>query len=462
MAKTRGRPAAKATVAVVDPSETTKSVGPKTQLNPEETSPPRVFITPENLSTEARIVTLENPRFAKPDRYLVCPERGFHEFKRIAAPKSTPRSWLLVSDDDAAASTTEDTIKDEGKSKEADSTSRDGYVVKAPDLFVATPIDSLFMILPALAPPPPPKNSATPKRLFLSSDDYVDTLASISPHLRKFLGTGKLRVQLERRMAAVCDTVEAGDESMFRLNEDKLCGELLRKAKKMAGYELPASMEEKLIRKALEAPVLSIKRDESAVGGSQDVHSTQPASEISTPQTESQDSQATDLTSDTTATSLSEDSTAATSVSDDQSEAAKDGKTTPQPIDAPGGVAELLRLRTAFFVICSNYLAPHLSDMLKNTILSPSSPIDFKPLDTHIAHLTKLRQDALAARSLGDYSRKRAMVGDDEELEARAEKKRKQDEEDKRKKAGESRGVKNLKKVNTTGMKKMSDFFKKK
>ncbi|PQE25891.1 ribonuclease H2 subunit B protein [Rutstroemia sp. NJR-2017a BBW] len=444
MAKTRGRPAAKATVAVVDPSETTKSVGPKAQLNPEEKSPPRVFITPENLSTEARIVTLENPRFAKPDRYLVCPERGFHEFKRIAAPKSTPRSWLLVSDDDAAASTTEDTIKDEGKSKEADSTSRDGYVVKAPDLFVATPIDSLFMILPALAPPPPPKNSATPKRLFLSSDDYVDTLASISPYLRNFLGTGKLRVQLERRMAAVCDTVEAGDESMFRLNEDKLCGELLRKAKKMAGYELPASMEEKLIRKALEAPVLSIKRDESAVGGSQD------------------DSQATDLTSDTTATSLSEDSTAATSVSDDQSEAAKDGKTTPQPIDAPDGVAELLRLRTALFFICSNYLAPHLSDMLKNTILSPSSPIDFKPLDTHIAHLTKLRQDALAARSLGDYSRKRAMVGDDEELEARAEKKRKQDEEDKRKKAGESRGVKNLKKVNTTGMKKMSDFFKKK
>ena len=40
--------------------------------------------------------------------------------------------------------------------------------------------------------------------------------------------------------------------------------------------------------------------------------------------------------------------------------------------------------------------------------------------------------------------------------------KRKKDEEDKRQKAGESRGVKNLKKVNVTGMKKMSDFFKKK
>ena len=51
---------------------------------------------------------------------------------------------------------------------------------------------------------------------------------------------------------------------------------------------------------------------------------------------------------------------------------------------------------------------------------------------------------------------------DDDEDESRAEKKRKKDEEEKRKKAGESRGVKNLKKVNTAGMKKMSDFFKKK
>ncbi|KAM3071246.1 hypothetical protein ACMFMF_007719 [Clarireedia jacksonii] len=457
MVKTRGRPATKAAVAVTDASETTKSVGPKVQLNPEETSPPRVFITPENLSTEARILTLQNPRFAKHDRYIVCPERGFHEFKRILAPKSTPRSWLLVSDDDSATSTNKGTTKDEGEPKEVDSTSKDGYVMKAPDLFVATPIDSLFMILPALAPLPPTKNSETPKH-----DDYFDTLTSASPHLRTFLGTGKLRVQLERRMTAVCDTVEAGDELMFRLNEDKLCAELLRKAKKMAGHELPASMEEKLIRKALEAPVLSIKREQSAIGGSQDDHSTLPASEIPTPRTDSQDSQATDSSGDTTATSLSKASTTATSVSDDQAEAAKDEKTSPQPVDASDGVAELLRLRTAFFFICSNYLAPHLSDMLKKTILSPSSPIDFKPLDTHLAHLTKLRQDALAARSLGDYSRKRAMVGNDEEAEARAEKKRKQDEDDKKKKAGESRGVKNLKKVNTTGMKKMSDFFKKK
>jgi hypothetical protein len=102
---------------------------------------------------------------------------------------------------------------------------------------------------------------------------------------------------------------------------------------------------------------------------------------------------------------------------------------------------------------------PHLSETLKKLIASQPSTVDFAPLDSHLAHLAKLRQDALAARSLGDYSRKRAL---DEDNETRAEKKQKLDEEEKRKKAGESRGVKALKKVNVTGMKKMSDFFKKK
>ena len=49
-----------------------------------------------------------------------------------------------------------------------------------------------------------------------------------------------------------------------------------------------------------------------------------------------------------------------------------------------------------------------------------------------------------------------------EEEDERAEKRRKTEAEEKAKKASVSRGVKNLMKVNTTGMKKMSDFFKKK
>jgi hypothetical protein len=211
---------------------------------------------------------------------------------------------------------------------------------------------------------------------------------------------------------------------------------------------LPPSMEEKLVRKTLEAPMLGIKRDESSMHESTNE---EDAADIT-------DTQTTVSSVQTPATSFSEASTAATSLTEESETVQKAVPPCP-PITAPEGVAELLRLRTALLMICSKYLIPHLSETLKTLIVSQSSTIDFAPLDSHLAHLAKLRQDALAARSLGDYSRKRAL---DEDNETRAEKKQKLDEEEKRKKAGESRGVKALKKVNVTGMKKMSDFFKKK
>ncbi|KAI9644692.1 hypothetical protein NHQ30_006718 [Ciborinia camelliae] len=456
VAKTRGRPATKAVAVETD---TSKAADPKVKLQPDDANPPRVFILPKDISTEARIVTLENPRYAKDSRYLVCPNQGFNEFTRISAPKTTPRSWLLVPEEESTASLSDEVLKD--KSNDKEEYSAKGYVTKGADLFIATPIDSLFIILPALAPLSTTKVSDPPKKLFLSGEDYIDKLISISPHLGSFLRTGPLRTSLERRMASVCDTVDAGDETMFRINEEKLSKELLQKAKKMVKHGLPASMEEKLVRKALDIPVLSIKRgEESTQEGLKEEASTSAESGYSTPQTDSQDGQTIDSSADTTASS--ETSTAVTSVSGDLADAPDDEKISIPSIDAPEGVADLLRIRTAFFFICSNYIAPHLGDLLKKYLKSSTSPVDFSPLDSHLAYLTKLRQDALAARSMGDYSRKRAMVGDDEEIETRAEKKRKQDEEDKRKKAGESRGVKNLKKVNTSGMKKMSDFFKKK
>lgn len=89
---------------------------------------------------------------------------------------------------------------------------------------------------------------------------------------------------------------------------------------------------------------------------------------------------------------------------------------------------------------------------------APEIPIDFKLLNDHLKHLADLRAEALASRSLGDFSRKRN-AEDDDASESRAEKKRRLEEEEKKKKAAESRGVRELKKVNTSGMKKMSDFF---
>ena len=87
------------------------------------------------------------------------------------------------------------------------------------------------------------------------------------------------------------------------------------------------------------------------------------------------------------------------------------------------------------------------------------TPVDFTPLEEHLKHIASLRAEALASRSLSDFSRKRSTMEDEDAAETKAEKKRKLEEEEKRKKAGESRGVRDLKKVNVTGMKKMSDFF---
>ncbi|KAK0117686.1 hypothetical protein ONS95_012015 [Cadophora gregata] len=438
--KTRGRPSTKTAKAATEP-KAPDSTAAKVQLSTESSNPPHLFVLPKDLSKDARIVTLENPRYFSDDRYVICPERGFYEFTKVAAPRTTPRSWLL--------SVTEGPEnREEIDEKDDKLTDSEGYVMKTASLLVATPMDPLFMVLSALSPLPTTKSSEPAKKLFLSGYDYFEKMSKVSPQFANFSRIESIRQLLESRMAAVCDTVEAGDETMYRLNEEKLLGELMKKAQKMIEKGLPASMEEKLVRKALDPPMLSMKRDDSSLS--------EPAKEdgAATPDTQT-------TVSDTAASSFSETSTAATSFSEDsQLSITPDKAAEPSPIEAPEGVAELLRLRTALFFICSAYLAPHITESLKKLLSTSISTVDFAPLDTHLAHLAKLRQDALASRSLGDFSRKRSMAAEDGET--RAEKKRKADEDEKRKKANQSKGVQALKKVNVSGMKKMSDFFKKK
>ena len=428
-----------ATKTVAEATDLAKSITPKVQLGPESTNPPHLFILPEKLSPVARIIDIENPRHVENDRYLVCPEGGFYEFTRVAAPRTTPRSWLLSPQ-----------VEEDGDRNDASK----GFVTKVADLYIATPVDPMFIILPALAPHCRSSDTESAKTLFLSSDDYLESVTNVSPDLSSLVRIEALRKRLERRMAVVCDTVDGGGETMYRLNKDKLVKELLEKARRMVEKGLPTSMEEKFIRKALEVPMLSMKRDTSTL--SELVNEEEPLRAVLRPETptELSDTQHSDFTAPT---SLSAPTTAATSFSED----IHSSKIALPPINAPDGVANLLRLRTALNFICSSYLASHLFEALKRLFLSPTSTVDFGPLDAHLAHLTKLRQEVVAARSLGDYSKKRSMNEDDEDLESRTEKKRKRDEEEKRKKAGESRGVRDLKKVNVSGMKKMSDFFKK-
>lgn len=437
--KTRGRTSTK---SATNESKATESTAAKAPLSTESTNPPHLFVLPRDLGKDARIVTLENPRYLSNDRYVVCPEKGFYEFTKVAAPKTTPRSWLLSPDPG-------DEVEKEAET-ETENEKPEGFVMRTANLLVATPIDPLFMVLSALSPLPTTRSSEPAKRLFLSSFDYMEKMAKGSPHFADFSRVESIRALLESRMASVCDTVEAGDEVMYRLSEEKLLGELLKKAEKMTKNGLPVSMEEKFVRKALDPPMLSIKRETSSLSEST------TKEEAATPDTHAP--------TDSAVTSFSEvsgASTAATSFSEAAPTIAE--IETPKdlpPINAPDGVAELLRIRIALFFICSAYIAPHITESLTKLLSSPASTFDFAPLDAHLAHLAKLRQEALASRSMGDFSRKRSMAAEDGET--RAEKKRKQDEDEKKMKASQSRGVQQLKKVNTTGMKKMSEFFKKK
>ncbi|KAF7549746.1 hypothetical protein G7046_g8242 [Stylonectria norvegica] len=438
MAKTRATKAAPAS----KPTDDSKTQQSKHNLSPQSENPSKLFILPTKASPGAQIVTLPNPRHARPARYLVCPETGIYEFTRVSAPKTTPRSWLIETRPHTATEDTKD-----------DSVDAKAEVSMGAELFLATAIDPVFLVVPALADVKASKGSDEQKRLFLSSEDHFDHLPTESSHLSEILRCEKTRKLIERRMGAICDTVDAGDDSMFRLNEGKLVTVVLEKAKRMSKGGLPQSMEDKFVRKALEAPIRIQKR---VMNTSQGIPITENAeSQGSTPKTESNESQSTVASAETTDTADSQPSTTATSFTEEPT--ASDGIFSA--ISASAEIFELQRLRVAFSFICSSYIAPTLATKLEDSLAKlETSSINFTPLNEYLAELAKLRAEAVSARSVGDY---RKHGRDEEDDEVRAEKKRKLEEE-KRRKASQSRGVRDLKKVNTAGMKKMSDFFKKK
>lgn len=424
-----------------------------------EQVPARILILPRDSSPDARICTLAHPRLLTPTRYYYCPTMGLYEFTRISASKGGCDSWLIgrqtaLTCDGERSVPVADTAENPPSSLATGDIDRqravaDGYIVGSPELFIATPIDPLFLVIPSFltqssAKQPPQLNS-----LFLSSEDLLDRLLAKSEHLEHIIAPQYIRRRMEQRMSCVCDLVEAGDEKMYRLNPDKLLKELRSKASRILAMGLPASIEEKFIQKALEAPVIGVKRMESSF--LKDEKESQE--EINTSDPIRSDTTSSESSSTTTRAPVSAASTG-TDITSPELEASEKGS-----IDIP----RLLRLRTILSFIISTYLPPVLAHALTSRLSSTENSLEFTLLDEHLAHLKSLKVKALASRPLSDFSRKRGLEDDgDEAAEIRAEKKRKKDEEDKRNKAGESRGVKNLKKADVSGMKKMSAFFGKK
>ena len=261
-------------------------------------------------------------------------------------------------------------------------------------------------------------------------------------HVRYMLQHGKKMV--EAAAEKICDTIDAGDEKMVRVNADKVLRLMWQKAEAVVDKGLPASLEEKFVIRALEIPVVSVKREQSTVTATTE----QPVAgaESEDFQIERADSQSTIASSNASAV-FSEVSVASS--------------TTTVVSEGPSSdIKRLQCLRIAFQFILAFYLPAKISSHLQDRLHASKDP-DFGPLDQRLKHIADLKAEAQASRSLGDFSRKRGNADDDEAAEERTEKKRRLDEEEKRKKANESRGVRDLKKVNVTGMKKMSSFFTK-
>ena len=391
--------------------------------------PLRLVIAPKNLSSSARFISLATPTDASPKRYLFCPTAGVFELTKVDVPKHDPRSILFAPDESAEVT----------RRPQAGAVSN-GYINKTTEYMTATPYDLCFAFLGIVA-------DSGKSNLFQSLDDFLDSAHEIAD-----LGyiVQKSRDLAESAIDAVCDSIEAGDEKLYRYSQEKTLKLLATKAKRACENGLPASLEDKFVTRALETPMLSVRREESTI------------SIVKTESQDSTESTGTPTPSESFDTQSSAASAAPSVVFSEVSATSTVTTASKVPHDTvPEDIRSLQRLLVAFKFIIAAYLSPTLASALLNLLQSPASPasIDFTPLTTHLSHLTKLRAEAAASADLSSFTRKRGTLEDDEEVEARVEKRRKLEDEEKRKKLSISQGVKNLAKVDVKGMKKMSAFF---
>jgi hypothetical protein len=428
--KTRSRKTTKPTTSKETPDANTNTAK---ELAPSVVNPPHIFVIPKDASPAARIITLPDPASSSPNRYFVCPEKGFFEFTKIAAPKKACKSWLLSPERQVNMEIEDDANEELSKEQQDES-----YVLEKPDMFVATPVDPLFIILPLL--------TGGETGSYLTFSDFIYTteregLVQLQQLLRQSNFAG-LEMKIEGRMEAVCDCLDMGDgeDKMYQLSMQKLAAALAIKANRMAKGRLPASMEERFVKQALETPVLSIKREDSSIS---------IAADDATPGAETKDDTGETTQSSTTTPTTS---TPATSV-------------TVTPVEdksiATDGITGLLRVRTALDFLIVSYTPTTIRTAIQDILKAPTSPIDFAPLDKHLDYVAGLKKQAQALRSLSDNISRKRSAEDDEEALDKAEAKRKKKEEEEIKKKNTSRGVQQLAKANTTGMKKLSSFFTK-
>ncbi|KAK6354773.1 hypothetical protein TWF696_003909 [Orbilia brochopaga] len=460
---------------------------------------PRVFVLPagDNDGDVAHtLLTFRHPNTAAPTRYLlhhppatkdvdVDVDTPFlYEILKIANPVHGARSWLItpdippldiptdvVRDDDPIPEAdedaenpdadTEESKDDNDNDKEDAPNDKTSLVIKDAHLFITTPVDPLYLLLAHLSADKTSRN-------FLSLDDLLDghpASATWSQILTRHPSSQKA---LAARLLLICDTVSAGDETMYRVNHDKLTNLLISRVEAVA-KALPTSLTNHINRK-LSKPLSA----QAAVGTWKRQAPTNPTDGIindkeleeevlqetgesaDTATGDTQDAADAQLRREASRLNLNEDESTSTP------QPADDASVT-QPPDAPEDLLpppeiQYLASLTHAVQFMQSYLSPALYTALEKE-LHTRHPLD--PLERYQEELKELRAAATAAMDMSMAHTKRTiedLEGGVTKEEAEREKKRKKKEDD----AKKSVGVRKLEKVNTRGMAKMTSFFKKK
>ena len=371
------------------------------QLPCDET-PLHVMLLPCQMSKNARILSLPHPATGSATRYLLCPTNGIYEFMKVAAPRTMPRSLLLTPTSDAPAQ------------------DQDGHIIEDASILVATPIDVLFLLLPLFASQLDETKTRRQAQSFREADDLLETLsAAVTPLESLIRKHERFRDRLTKRLETVCEIRLVGEEKFYRPDAHRLLSTLVGKARLLIENDVwPASMNEKYVRKPLEVPTLHLSNQDTveATKTSEAKQGLEPGSAY--PQT------------------------------------------TYPPLHislVPDHIQRLQRIKTALRFIFDSYV-PKVFHSCLQQLLTAHDGIDFEPLDDRIEMIQTLHTEALALQSLSDNISRKRPLQDDDSYEKSSEQKRRREDEANRKKT-ESRGVKNLKRVNTDGMKKLSSFF---
>ena len=242
------------------------------------------------------------------------------------------------------------------------------------------------------------------------------------------------------RIKAVCDSVDVGGEMSFRLNHDKLLTVLAKKCLRIARKGFPRSVEEEFVRGTLARPAgAEIPPPKEEAGGEGEGEGEVGGKEEET------------IPQETITTTTTTDPPTLTSSSTTP-------PTTLSSLLPPKEIIHLHHLSLSLSLL-TPYLPPSLPPLLQAHLSTLHDP---SPLTNYLTTLSTLKSDLNFTRA-GDYSLKPGGGLEDEFYgEAKRKRKREEEEEEKKRKKNVSGAVKRLGKVDTKGMMKMTNFFKKK